>query len=132
DRLGVDVLALITLMIAVLDLSWWPIAAVVAIVILLFASSPRLPLNRRAIFPTGSFTIGRILLIVAVGLAHLSSSDWRGWLALAAIAFLVIAETTYRRIISGAVPFSAHLPGVDVRSDAWFPASIIYYVNMAC
>jgi len=73
---------------------------------------------------------GRLLVVAAAVLAVLPASPAR-WLPLVVLGAAVVAEVGYTRVVRVAVPFSSHLPGIDVRPAARFRPLWIGYAGCA-
>ena len=61
--------------------------------------------------------IGRLLVLAAAIVAVLPAGP-RRWVPLLLLAAAVVAEVGYARVVRVAVPFSSHLPGIEVRPAA--------------
>ncbi|MBH0008743.1 CDP-glycerol glycerophosphotransferase family protein [Salinibacterium sp. SWN1162] len=82
--------------------------------------------------PTGRFTLSRAVLAISIGLVYNDpSSAWVTWASVALLSMLIAGEVTVRRIVDGAIPYAAHVPGLSVRNYGLFRASKIFYVNSA-
>jgi hypothetical protein len=88
---------------------------------------------QRSIRPTGEFLIPRVLLIVVLATLYPDGrgDSWLVWLGASGLAILTVAEITAAAIVRAAVPYAAHLPGVDVRNRRALSAGWVFLVNVA-
>ena len=87
----------------------------------------------RAVSPTGSYVISRIVLALVIG--NFDETTTRefgpGWIAAAAVAILTAIEANVARVARGAIAYGAHLPGISVRNTRMVSAGWVYVANVA-
>jgi len=81
--------------------------------------------------PTGSFILPRAAVVIAVSVEFARVGADRPWLWLATglLALLIVMETSVGRVARGAIPYSANLPGIQVRNKAVFSAGLVFPIN---
>ena len=133
DGLLANLLALSGLCIALGAFSrWLALGLAVLSLALAFGFAARVG---RAVFssvrPTGSFIFSRaaVILVLAVEFAPDDTGSAWFWLAAGLLAVLILMEPTIAGVASGAIPYSAHLPGVRVRNRPPFSAGWIFPIN---
>ncbi|HEY9478099.1 MAG TPA: CDP-glycerol glycerophosphotransferase family protein, partial [Microbacteriaceae bacterium] len=88
------------------------------------------PHANRSIKPTGTFTLSRTLLALTVGMLYIDATPGAVlWTATALLAILIAAETSCARVAKGAIPYAAHLPGLEIRNHGYFGAAWVFYTN---
>src|SRR3954447_6917390 len=109
--LGLGALGLVTLLLAALG------APPVVVLVLDVVLAVLVALAVRGIVAepvAGLGGIGRLLGLTGALVAALGSGPAR-WLPLVLLAAAVVGEVGYAQLVRVAVPFSSHLPGIDVR-----------------
>ena len=109
------------------------VLAAIAVAVPLIARRKSLAEVNRSISPTGSFLISRVLLVLVM--ATLYPQDRNDallvWLGAAGIAILTAAEGTVVRVARGAIPYAAHVPGVNVRNRRLVSPGWVFLANVA-
>ena len=80
--------------------------------------------------PAGLGGLGR-LLVVAAALLLVTGEPLTRWFPLLLLGAAVVAEVAYANVTRVAVPFSSHLPGIDVRPAARFRPRWVGYTGAA-
>jgi len=112
--LGLGALGLVTLLLAALGAP--PVVVLVLDVVL--AVLVALAVRAQVAQPVaGLGGVGRLLGLTGALVAVLGSGPAR-WLPLVLLAAAVVGEVGYSRLVRVAVPFSSHLPGIDVRPSS--------------
>ena len=108
------------------------VLAALAVAFPLFVRRESLRDVNRSINPTGTFLIARVLLTVVLATLYPADRDDAAlvWLGAAGIAILIAAEGSVVRVARGAIPFAAHVPGVEVRNRRWVSPGWVFVANV--
>lgn len=135
DGLLADLLAVAGLCVALTGMSAWPAIALAgaAFAVTIGFSARFVPEWQHSPKPTGFFVLARTLIVFTVAAVfadNIGTAEGRaGWVATGLLASLIAWEATVERVARGAIPYAAHLPGVDVRNSGPFGVAHIFAVN---
>ena len=107
-------LGLLTLLLAALGAPAVVVGVLAVLLAVLVGVAIRIQVTQAS---AGLGDLGRLLVLAAVVVAVLPDGPAR-WLPLVLLAAAVVAEVGYSRVVRVAVPFSSHLPGIDVRPSS--------------
>ncbi|MGI3780805.1 MAG: CDP-glycerol glycerophosphotransferase family protein [Janthinobacterium lividum] len=120
-------LGVVTLLVAALGPSSVVVLVLALVLTVLVALAIRAEVTAQ---PAGLGGLGRLLALAAAVVAVLPAGPAR-WLPLVLLAAAVVAEVGYSRVVRVAVPFSSHLPGIDVRPSARLRPLWVGYAGVA-
>ncbi|RNE59111.1 glycosyl transferase [Cryobacterium tepidiphilum] len=125
DELVADLLAVVGLGIAFSGAPAW-----LPLVFGALALALGLAVARRRPDAAGTFVVSRIL-VVFLAVAVMGAEGEGRWIPAVLLALLITGEATCASVSRGAIPFAAHLPGVEPRNAGWFPVDYLYFINLA-
>jgi hypothetical protein len=127
--LVLGVLGLVTLLVAALGAPAAVVLALGVVLAVLVALGVRTDVAQ-PLPPAGLGGLGR-LLVVAAALLPVAAEPVTRWFPLLLLGAAVVAEVAYANVTQVAVPFSSHLPGIDVRPAARFRPWWVGYTGAA-
>ena len=128
-ELALGVLGLVALLVAALGAPAVVVLALGVVLALLVALGVRTEVAQ-PLPPAGLGGLGR-LLVVAAALLLVAGAPATRWSPLLLLGAAVVAEVAYASVTKVAVPFSSHLPGIDVRPAARFRPRWVGYAGAA-